>query len=199
MTKTATPTGYFKSLNLRDGVILIGLFDILISIVVICNNMVSLMDKLTDAVDSRRSYFYISAQSETVDVIGIVLYTMIMLSACGLIVGVIKSNPSHLKPWMTFKLLLVVVGVLSQIVYLCVLSVQSEGGTRSRFFKYIFVMELAVVVQLGKAFNCLSFRSKLTVTGFLLVLAIYMLLTVSTYYSLLKNTKDVERRCTETC
>ncbi|KAL5284929.1 LAPTM4A family protein [Megaselia abdita] len=166
-------------LNLRNGVIVIGLFDIAISILVIINNMVSLMEKFTDAIDSRRSYFYISTESEIVDIIGIGIYTMIMLSAGVLIAGVIKGKPKHLKPWMSFKLLLVGVGALSQIVYLCVLSAGSEGGTKARVVKYIFIMELAVVLQF--------------------VLAIYMLVTVSTYYSLLRNAKDVERSCTETC
>lgn len=141
-----TRTG-LNNLNLRNGVILIGLFDIVISIVVIFNNMVSLMDKFTDVIHN--SFFYISSQSEIVDIIGIVIYTMIMLSAGVLIAGVIKGKPKHLKPWMSFKLLLVVVGALSQIIYLCVLSVESEGATKSRVVKYILVMELAVAVQFG--------------------------------------------------
>lgn len=195
MTRTGS-----GGLNLHNGVIFIGLFDIVISIVVICNNIVSLMEKYTDAIDSRRSYFYISSESEIVDIIGIVIYTMIMFSAGILIAGVIKNKPKHLKPWMSFKLLLVVAGVLSQIIYLCVLSVgTSEGGTKSRVVKYILIMELAVVVQLGELFCLLSNYILIMIFCVFIALAIYMLLTVSTYYSLLKNTKDVGRSCTETC
>lgn len=147
-----TRTG-LGGLNLHTGVIFIGLFDIVISIVVICNNIVCLMEKFTDAIDNHSSYFFISSESEIVDVIGIVIYTMIMLSAGVLIAGVIKGKPKHLKPWMSFKLLLVVAGALCQIVYLCILSAgSSEGGTKSRVVKYILIMQLAVVIQFGELF-----------------------------------------------
>lgn len=141
----------WRTFIFRDKVVLIGFFDIFISITVIFNNLQLLLDKFYEfRLKNQNSVSYLDI---VVDIFSICIYFMLMLSAGVLIRGAIKGKPEQLKSWMTFKLLLVVVGTLTQVVHMCFLSVKSQKATDSKLVNFVLLMEVSLAVHFGKPYK----------------------------------------------
>lgn len=140
VTKEMSAESKCCGLRLRTGVIVVAALDLIIALIYIGGCSIRLVRNHYDSNDSS-VYAY-----KSVDIAGIILYTMVSFTAVVLIIGAAKNLERALKSWMITKLFLIVVGAILQIAYLSF--VTSEFHTKVA--RFVMLMEATTIIQIGK-------------------------------------------------